>query len=165
MTHSEGVSQWHPHSFPSVGVSHIRTQPHPMRRNGKPRNPYWELHTLVLPVLPIIMQSWRPTGGSVKIKGSNVQVMQSENWLCAPAYVSLLSGCQLLVLMYLVTYLGALCNGLTLLIISKTLIQPAGNIHTSIHILHGCNIKLIVFLFLQVWLLSFLCHFSTNSAR
>lgn len=68
--------------------------------------------------------------------------------------------------MYLVTYLGALCNGLTLLIISKNLLQPSGNVHTSIHIVYGCNIKLIiVFLFLQVWLLSFLCHFSTNSAR
>lgn len=165
MTHSEGVSQWHPHSFPSVGVSHIRAQPHPMRRNGKPRNPYWEFHTLVLPVPPIIMQSCRPTGGSLKRKGSDVQVMQSENWLCAPVCVSLLSGCQLLVLMYLVTYLGALCNGLTLLIISKNLIQPGGNIE-SIHIVYGCNIKLIiVFLFLQVWLLSFLCHFSTNNAR
>lgn len=150
MTHSEGVSQWHPHSFPSVGVSHIRAQPRPMRRNGKPRNPYWERHTLVLPVLPI-MQSLRPTGGSLKRKASDVQVMQGENWLCAPVYVSLLSGCQLLVLMYLVTYLGALCNGLTLLIISKNLIQPSGNIHTSIHIVYGCNIKLIiVFLFLKV---------------
>lgn len=44
--------------------------------------------------------------------------------------------------MYLVTYLGQLCNGLTLLIISKKHTFPGGNIcWKSIKRLYGCHVN------------------------